>query len=147
MGTNAVAGGRNPPTLRRISSPNCAMGRAHLPRVFCIGCSSTVFERLHQCLRHSDLSVISAITSEQAVANCVANMINLAIIDCDAMPGRQWSVAQSLKMVWPALPVILLEKDEKHSKSRARNGRPPRRSDDALWERRIRCFTRTVSCW
>lgn len=95
---------------------NFNMRRAHLWRVLCIGCSSTVLERLHQCLRHSDLSVVSAITSEQAVANCVANMISLAIIDSDSMPGRQWSVAQSLKMVRPAVPVILLEKDEKHLK-------------------------------
>jgi DNA-binding NtrC family response regulator len=92
------------------------MRRANFPRVLCIGCSSTVFERLHQCLRHSDLNVISAITSEQAVANCVAEVISVVIVDCDSMPGRQWSVAQSLKMVRPALPVILLEKDEKHSK-------------------------------
>jgi DNA-binding NarL/FixJ family response regulator len=92
------------------------MRRANLPRVLCIGCSSMVFERLHQCLKYGDLTVVSAITSEQAVANCVANMISLAIIDCDSMPDRQWSVAQSLKMVRPALPVILLEKDEKHLK-------------------------------
>jgi hypothetical protein len=63
-------------------------------------------------LKHSDLRVVSAITREQAVAICVAEIISLAIVDCDSMPDHQWSVAQSLKMVRPALPVVLLEKVE-----------------------------------
>lgn len=88
------------------------MLHTRLPRVLCIGCSPNVFAGLNGVLRQSNLYALAAATCEQAVAVCVAEVISLAIVDCEALSDGEWSVAQSLKMVRPALPVILLENDQ-----------------------------------
>jgi DNA-binding NtrC family response regulator len=71
-----------------------------------------MFETIHILLKADDLQILSAATYEQAVAVCVAHVISLAIVDSDSVSENQWSVAQSLKMVRPGLPIVLVEKEE-----------------------------------
>ena len=79
------------------------------PRVLCVACSSQVFTKLDQTLSHSGLHVLSAATRDRGVAICVAEAISLAVLDADSIRGEECSLATTLKMVRPGLPIILIE--------------------------------------
>ena len=79
------------------------------PRVLCVACSPTVFGALDHAFRYSRLHVLSAATRDNGVAICVAEVIAVAVLDGESIRGEECSVAQSLKMVRPNLPIILLE--------------------------------------
>ena len=85
------------------------------PRVLCVACSPTVFGALDLAFRYSRLHVLSAATRDKGVAICVAEVIAVAVLDGESIRGEECSVAQSLKMVRPNLPIILLEERERLS--------------------------------
>lgn len=88
--------------------------RPHFPRVLCVCFSAATLERLRRSL--SGLTILSALSGEQALAVCVSEAISLAIIDGECERGYRLSVAQSLKLVRPSLPVILLEEKADRAK-------------------------------
>lgn len=53
--------------------------------------------------------MLTASTPDQALAICVAQLVDAAIVDGKALRGHDWSVVKSLKMVKRNLPVILVE--------------------------------------
>lgn len=55
------------------------------------------------------MHVLSAATRDKGVAICVAETIAVAILDGESIRGEEGSVAKSLRMVRPTLPIILLE--------------------------------------
>ena len=57
-----------------------------------------------------EYQVISASTPEQAVAVCLNNHIAAVVLDSEFCTEAGWSAAQTLKMVNPQLPVMLLLK-------------------------------------
>jgi hypothetical protein len=79
------------------------------PRLLCFACTPAVFDRLHRALRDSSLRVLFATTADQAVALCVAQTVAVAVLHAESIRGHEWSVARSLKMVRPALPILLLD--------------------------------------
>jgi DNA-binding response OmpR family regulator len=81
----------------------------HPTIVLCVACSPVVFDSLNHAFRHSKLHVLSAATRDKGVAICVAEPIAVAVLDGESIRGQECSVAQSLKMVRPSLPIILLE--------------------------------------
>lgn len=85
------------------------------PKVLCVACSPAVSDGLDRAFRYSGLHVLSAATREKGVAICVAEVIAVAVLDGESIRGEECSVAQSLKMVRPNLPIILLEERERLS--------------------------------
>lgn len=57
-----------------------------------------------------EYEVLSASTPEDAVAVCLSNHISAVVLDSEFSTEAGWSAAQTLKMVKPQLPVMLLLK-------------------------------------
>lgn len=57
-----------------------------------------------------DYEVLSASTPEQAVAVCLSDHVSAVVLDSEFSTEFGWSAAQTLKMVNPHLPVMLLLK-------------------------------------
>lgn len=89
--------------------------RRTIPRVLCVGCSSAIFEDLRESSGPSRMRFLAAVTRDEAVALCVAEIISLAVVDGISIRGREFSLAQSLKLVRPSLPVVLLEERKRIS--------------------------------
>lgn len=81
-------------------------------RILCLACSSKRLAVLQYLLRNSKCSVVTASTSEEAVALCVAQVIAVAIVDAESIRGQEWTVVKSLQSVRCNLPVILLSQRE-----------------------------------
>ncbi len=64
---------------------------------------------LARALRRAGHIVIESFTTDQAVAVCVNNRIDVAVLDQDLFVETDgWSVAQSLKLVRPSVCVLLV---------------------------------------
>ena len=62
-----------------------------------------------RALRNAGNTVIESFTTDQAVAMCVSNKIDVAILDQGFFVEVDgWSVAQSLKMVKPGICIVLV---------------------------------------
>lgn len=83
--------------------------RAHLRRILCVASDPTIFQQLHHAFGGSRFAILTAITPDQAVAACAAQVVAAAVIHADSIRGQEWSVAQSLKLVNSSLPIILLD--------------------------------------
>lgn len=69
------------------------------------------YDGLEQVLRKRGYTVVVPSTADQAVALCLHNPIAVTLIDRDSLAqDEDWSLAQSLKMVAPHTPVLLLVK-------------------------------------
>ena len=69
------------------------------------------YEGLEQVLRKRGYTVVVPSTADQAVALCLHNPIAVTLIDRESLAqDEDWSLAQSLKMVAPHTPVLLLVK-------------------------------------
>lgn len=55
-----------------------------------------------------DYEVLFASTPEQAVAFCVSDHVSAVVLDSEFSTESGWSAAQTLKMLHPQLPVMLL---------------------------------------
>ena len=67
------------------------------------------YDGLEQILRKRGYTVVVPSTSDQAVALCLHNPISATLIDRQSLAqDDDWSLAQSLKMVSPQTPVLLL---------------------------------------
>jgi len=66
---------------------------------------------LERVLREHDYTVVVPTAADQAVALCLHNKFHAALIDEVTLTQTEdWSLAQSLKMVRPHVPVLLLVK-------------------------------------
>ena len=86
-------------------------------RILCLACSPVKFSALQAAFKNAPhVSILTASTSDQAVAICVAQVVAAAVVDAESIRGQEWSVLKSLKGVKPSLPIILLEerKSERH---------------------------------
>ncbi len=77
--------------------------------VLCIARSPAGINRLQQSLLGSGMRIVIASVPDQAVAVCAASKVDAAVIDGESIPDHEWSVAKSLKMVKPSLPVIQID--------------------------------------
>lgn len=66
---------------------------------------------LERVLREHAYTVVVPATADQAVALCLHNRFHASLIDEGTLAeAEDWSVAQSLRMVRPSVPVLLLVK-------------------------------------
>jgi CheY-like chemotaxis protein len=80
------------------------------PRVLCVSRSAYQLRAMRGALPAREYDVLSASTPEQAVAVCLNNNISAVVLDSEFSTDSGWSAAQTLKMVNPQLPVMLLSK-------------------------------------
>lgn len=85
------------------------MGKNASPGVLCVGCTPTIFRKLDDRLRESELRLLGPVDAQEAVAVCVNPEIAVVILDGPSIRGQEWSVAKSLRMIRPKLPIVLLE--------------------------------------
>ena len=80
------------------------------PRILCVSRSPYELREMRSAFPASEYQVPSASTPEQAVAACLNNHISAVVLDSEFSTEAGWSAAQTLKMVNPQLPVMLLLK-------------------------------------
>ena len=80
-------------------------------RVLCLACSQRSLAILQAALKNApvEFSILTATTTDQAVAACVAHAVSAAVVDAEAIRGQEWTVVKTLKAVRAQLPIILLE--------------------------------------
>lgn len=92
-------------------------------RILCLACTPAKFSALQAAFKTSPwVSILTASTSDQAVAICVAHVVAAAVVDAESIRGQEFSVVRSLKGVKPGLPVILLENRKSKRESRLPEG-------------------------
>ena len=80
------------------------------PRILCVSRSAYQLRAMRDAFPTREYEVLSASTPEQAVAVCVSNHVAVVVLDSEFSTESGWSAAQTLKMVNPRLPVMLLLK-------------------------------------
>ena len=80
------------------------------PRILCVSRFAHQLRVMRAAFPARDYEVLSAPTTEQAVAVCLNNKISAVVLDSEFSKEAGWSAAQTLKMVNPRLPVMLLLK-------------------------------------
>jgi DNA-binding NtrC family response regulator len=80
-------------------------------RILCVTRSGIHLKTFQSVLSSDNYEVVSAFTSDQAVAFCINNAVAAVVIDSEFLTVDGWSVAQTFKALHPGLPVILLVED------------------------------------
>lgn len=78
--------------------------------VLCVGCTAEQRRSLRSGLKSFGYALSEVSSGHEGVAVCVSNTIQGVLLDAaflDEVEG--WSLAQSLKMVRPSLPILLLD--------------------------------------
>lgn len=57
----------------------------------------------------SGYQVLLAFTADQGVAACMSSHIAAVVLDAAFMREADWTVAKSLKLIRPSLPILLLD--------------------------------------
>ena len=78
------------------------------PRILCVSRSAYQLKAMRSAFPIREYDVLSASTPEQAVAVCLNNHISAVVLDSEFSTEAGWSAAQTLKMVNPRLPVMLV---------------------------------------
>jgi hypothetical protein len=60
-------------------------------------------------IKAAGLNLSVAFTPESAVASCLGNHFAAVVLDAALIRNDDWSVAKSLKLVKPTLPILLLD--------------------------------------
>lgn len=85
-------------------------------RILCVSRSPVQLKQMRLALSSAKYDALSASTPEQAVAVCVSNQLAAVVLDSEFLTDG-WSAPQTLKMVNPRVPVVLL--------GWPKNGEPP----------------------
>lgn len=80
------------------------------PRILCVSRSAYELREMRGAFPAREYDVLSASTPEDAIAVCLSNHISAVVLDSEFATEAGWSAAQTLKMVNPQLPVMLLLK-------------------------------------
>ena len=83
--------------------------RQRVPRILCLAQSFTNLRLMLREIRRSGFQVTLAFTTDQGVAVCMGNQVAAVVLDAAFIRNDDWSVAKSLKLVKPGLPVLLLD--------------------------------------
>jgi len=60
-------------------------------------------------VKTSGFGVTVAFTAEQGVAVCLGNRVAAVLLDAAFIRNDDWTVAKSLKLVKPGVPILLLD--------------------------------------
>jgi DNA-binding response OmpR family regulator len=96
-------------------------------RVLCLAHSTALLEQMRKALKAYSFDLLGAFTADQGVAICVSQWIAAAILEADMIRAQDWSVVQTLKMIRPNLPILLLDE-----RQRDRGDLPPEGVDSLV---------------
>ena len=82
---------------------------AKAPRILILAQSSPNITALLARIKPAALEVTLALTRDSAVALCVGNHFAAVVLDAALLRNDDWTVAKSLKLVRPRLPILLLD--------------------------------------
>jgi DNA-binding NtrC family response regulator len=85
------------------------MSRREVRRVLCVSESTTQLKEMCSAVSSIHYEAVSAFTPQEAVACCSSNHVAAVVLDSEFLTQEGWSAAQSIKMLNPALPILLLE--------------------------------------
>ena len=85
------------------------MSRRELQRVLCVSESTIQMKEMCSAISSMHYEAVSAFTPQEAVACCSSNHVVAVVLDSEFLTEEGWSAAQSIKMLNPALPILLLE--------------------------------------
>lgn len=84
------------------------------PRILCLSASSSQLELIISHFDEEEFEAIAAASPQEAVAFCAANDVSAIVLDSEFVTEGGWTVAQSLHMVKPQLPILLLKAGRDH---------------------------------
>ncbi len=79
------------------------------PRILCLSTSTSQLELIISHFAEEEFEAIGAASPQEAVAFCAANDVSAIVLDSEFVTEGGWTVAQSLHMVKPQLPILLLK--------------------------------------
>lgn len=79
------------------------------PRILCLSRSSSQLELIISHFAEEEFEAIAAASPQEAVAFCAANDVSAIVLDSEFVTEGGWTVARSLHMVKPQLPILLLK--------------------------------------
>ena len=82
---------------------------AKRPRILILAQSSPNLNVILAQIKVEALDVTLALTCDAAVALCVGNHFAAVVLDAALLRNDDWTVAKSLKLVQPSLPILLLD--------------------------------------
>jgi len=110
------------------------MSRREHHRILCVTRSDMRVKTFQSVLGSAKYEVISAFTSDQAVAFCINNAVTAVVLDSEFLTVEGWSVAQTFKGLRPGLPVLLFVEDDHHGPIPQSVDAIAKTSDDILQE-------------
>ena len=78
-------------------------------RILLVSDSADRLEVLYGAIRTTGYDVLTAATTDRAVAMCMADHVAAVVLDSNMLRNSAWSVAHTFKMIRANLPVVLLE--------------------------------------
>lgn len=82
---------------------------AQTPRILILARSSPELTALLARIKAAALEATLALTPDSAVALCVGNHFAAVVLEAALLRNDDWTVAKSLKLVQPGLPILLLD--------------------------------------
>ena len=90
-----------------------------VPQILCLAQSSRSLGPILRELKISGFEITVAFTADQGVAVCVGNQFAAVLLDAAFIRNDDWTVAKSLKLVKPGVPILLLDcRDRSRGKDR-----------------------------
>lgn len=91
-----------------------------LPRILFLAKAAPSLEFMLAQMKSGGLDVTLALTSDDGVALCLGNHFAAVVLDASLIRKDDWTVAKSLKLIKPGLPIVLLD-----PRSSSRDTLPP----------------------
>jgi DNA-binding response OmpR family regulator len=80
------------------------------PQILCLAQPSANVSSTLRKIKRTGFDVSMAFTADQVVAECIGNPVAAVVLDAAFIRNDDWSVAKSLKLVRPGLPILLLDR-------------------------------------
>ncbi len=87
------------------------MLRREIRQILCVSQSPSQLKELISAVSSIAYEAVPASSPEQAVACCIGNPLAAIVIDSEFLTEGGWTVPQSIKMVRPDLPILLLKQE------------------------------------
>ena len=80
-----------------------------VPQILCLAQSSRDMTPILREVKISGFEITVAFAADQGVAVCVGNQVAAILLDAAFIRNDDWTVARSLKLVKPGIPILLLD--------------------------------------
>jgi DNA-binding response OmpR family regulator len=85
-------------------------------RVLCVGPLLPALRSLQEAIQRQGYDVLLAFTADHAVAVSIANSCDAVIVDAELIRAEGATLAETLKLARPEIPVLLLDHREDQSR-------------------------------